>query len=83
VLDSTLTPSARTVRELQSSNQSFADFALNISVVHKSYFLDLHAANEARLEEFRQEAGRSLEEQQDIEVADKVDFDTYLARYFS
>lgn len=83
VLDSTLTPSARTVRELQSSNQSFADFALNISATHKSYFLDLHAENEARLEEFRQEAGRSLQEQQDIEAADKVDFDTYLSKYFS
>ena len=83
VLDLALTPSARTVHELHASGQSFADFALQISTAHKSYFLDLHVANEVRLEEFHAEAERSLQEQQQIEAADNVDFDTYLTRYFS
>ncbi|MGE0188031.1 MAG: glutamate--cysteine ligase [Steroidobacteraceae bacterium] len=83
VLDPTLTPSARTVLELQSSEQSFADFALNMSAAHKSYFLELHASNKPRLEEFRAEAARSLQQQQEIEAADNVDFDTFLAAYFA
>ena len=83
ILDPSLTPSARTVLELQNSGQSFADFALQMSTAYKSYFLELHAPNEPRLEEFRSEAAQSLRQQQQIEAADKVDFDTYLAAYFS
>ena len=83
VLNSSLTPSARTVIGLQSSGQSFADFALHTSAVHKSYFLDLYAPNATRLEAFRSETIHSLAEQQAIEASDKVDFDTYLATYFS
>ena len=83
VLNPALTPSARTIQELQATGQSFAEFALHTSAVHKSYFLDLYPPNEPRLEEFHAEAARSLQEQQAIEAADKVDFDTYLANYFS
>lgn len=83
VLNSAQTPSARTVLELQTTEQPFAEFALQMSAAHKSYFLELHAPNEPRLEEFRVEAEQSLLQQQEIEAADEVDFDTYLAEYFA
>ncbi|MGE0114562.1 MAG: glutamate--cysteine ligase [Steroidobacteraceae bacterium] len=82
ILDSALTPSARTIVELQTTGQSFADFALQMSAAHKSYFLELHPPNEKRLEEFRVEAEESMRRQEAIEAADNTDFDSYLAHYF-
>ncbi len=82
VLNSTLTPSARTIVELQTTEQSFAEFALQMSAAHKSYFLELHPPNEKRLDELRLEADESLQRQQVIEAEDRQDFDTYLANYF-
>lgn len=83
VFDIALTPSARTVAELQTTGQSFADFALQMSAAHKSYFLELHPPNERRLEEFRVEAAESIRRQEAIEAADDTDFDSYLADYFA
>lgn len=79
--DSALTPSARTLVELRSTGESFAQMALRMSRIHKSYFLDLHPANEQRLAEFSAQAEESLEKQASIERADKVSFDEYLADY--
>jgi glutamate--cysteine ligase len=50
--DPRLTPSARTLEELRSTGESFADMALRMSRVHKEYFLDLYPPNEQRLAEF-------------------------------
>ena len=83
VLNSALTPSARTIQELETTGQSFAEFALQMSAAHKSYFLELHPPNEKRLEELRIEAEESLRRKEAIEAADKVDFDRYLADYFA
>jgi len=83
VRDVSLTPAARTLRELEQRGESFDEFALYMSKMHKAYFLDLYPPNEQRLTEFRKEADASLERQAAIERADKVSFDTYLARYFA
>lgn len=83
VLNPALTPSARALEELKRTGQSFAEFALEMSAAHKSYFLELHAPNESRLEEFRLEAERSLAQQQAIESGDKVDFEAFLQEYFA
>ena len=77
-----LTPSARTLEELRSTGESFAEFALRMSRVHKAYFLDLYPPNEQRLAEFAAEARESLERQAAIEAADHVTFDQFLANYF-
>ena len=58
-----LTPSARSLKELQETGESFAQFALRMSGVHKAYFLDLYPPNEQRLAEFAAEAEESLEQQ--------------------
>jgi hypothetical protein len=56
---------------------------LRMSMMHKDYFLELHAPNEGRLAEFATEAAQSLEKQRNIEAADNESFETYLARYFA
>jgi glutamate--cysteine ligase len=83
VLDPTLTPSARSLEEMRTSGETFAQFAMRMSQVHKAYFLDLYPPNEQRLSEFAAEAQESLERQAAIEAADSVTFDQYLANYFS
>ena len=78
-----LTPAARSLEEMRTNEESFFNFALRMSKLHKSYFLDLHAPNEHRQAEFVAEAGASLEGQARIEASDSIGFDEYLARYFA
>jgi glutamate--cysteine ligase len=82
VLDPALTPSARSLEELRDSGESFAQFALRMSRLHKGYFLELYPPNEQRLAEFATEAQASLQKQHDIEAADTVTFDQFIANYF-
>jgi glutamate--cysteine ligase len=83
IRDVSLTPSARTLLEMRTNDESFFDFALRMSRLHKDYFLDLYSPNDARQEELAAEAEASLEEQARIEAADTLTFDEYLARYFA
>jgi glutamate--cysteine ligase len=80
--DPALTPSARTLEELASTGESFAQLALRMSRLHKAYFLDLYPPNEQRLAEFAAETEESLEKQAAIEAADNMSFDQFLASYF-
>jgi glutamate--cysteine ligase len=80
--DPRLTPSARSLEELRSTGESFAQLALRMSRVHKAYFLDLYPPNEQRLAQFAAEAAESLERQLSVESADRVTFDQFLANYF-
>jgi glutamate--cysteine ligase len=83
VNDVALTPSARSLQELRTTGESFNQLALRMSRIHKAYFLDLYPPNEQRLAQFAAEAEESLRRQQEIERADTVTFDQYLAGYFS
>lgn len=83
VEDVAATPSARTLEELRSNGETFADFALRMSQAHKSYFLELYPPNEQRLAEFAAEAEESHSQQLRIEAADRTSFDEYLAAYFA
>jgi glutamate--cysteine ligase len=83
VNDAALTPSARSLEELRSTGESFAQLALRMSNVHKNYFLDLYPPNEQRLAEFAAQAAESLEKQAAIERSDAMTFDQYLANYFA
>jgi glutamate--cysteine ligase len=80
--DEALTPAARTLAELRSTGESFAELAMRMSKAHKSYFLELYPPNEQRLAEFAAQAEESLERQAAIERADDMSFDKFLARYF-
>jgi glutamate--cysteine ligase len=83
VRDVSLTPAARTLLEMRTNEESFFNFALRMSHVHKSYLLELFSPNESRQDEFAAEAEESLQAQARIEAADKISFDEYLARYFA
>jgi glutamate--cysteine ligase len=75
------TPSARLLTEMRQTGETFAQLALRMSKLHKDYFLGLYPPNENRLAEFAAAAQESHTAQRNIEAADKVDFDTYLANY--
>jgi glutamate--cysteine ligase len=81
--DPALTPSARSLKELAATGESFVEFALRMSSLHKAYFLDLYPPNEQRLAELGSQAVESLAKQRAIEAADTVGLDEYLARYFA
>jgi glutamate--cysteine ligase len=83
VYDVSLTPAARTLKELEATGESFFEFASRMSRAHKSYFVDLYPPNELQLAAFRQEAEASLERQAVIERADTLTFDQYLANYLA
>jgi len=79
-----LTPSARMLRELETTGESFFELALRMSRLHKEYFLALYAPNVGRQAEFRAAADESLEAQAAIEAKDSksgVSFEQYLAEY--
>jgi glutamate--cysteine ligase len=77
------TPSARLLAEMRQSGESFFQLARRMSKMHKDYFLGLYPPNEQRLAEFGAAAKESHEAQRRIEAADKLDFDTYLAKYLA
>ena len=81
--DVALTPSARLMKELADTKESFFELALRMSMMHKAYFLELYPPNQERLTEFAAEAAQSLEKQRSIEAHDKESFEQYLARYFA
>jgi len=81
--DVALTPSARLMREMETSGESFFQLALRMSNLHKSYFVDLYPPNEQRLAELRNEAEESLRAQDAIEASDSISFDEYLQRYLA
>jgi glutamate--cysteine ligase len=78
-----LTPSARLMEELTTTDEPFFDLALRMSRTHKDYFLDLYPPNEERLAEFAAQAQESLAKQAAIEAGDKGTFEQYLERYFA
>jgi glutamate--cysteine ligase len=78
-----LTPSARLMDELSTTDESFFDLALRMSKAHKDYFLDLYPPNEERLAEFASQAAESLAKQASIEASDKGTYEEYVQRYFA
>ena len=76
------TPSARILEELHEADYGFFDFALSVAHSHKDYFAAIAPLPEETAEELRREVQDSLQRQRDIETADNISLDEYLARYF-
>ncbi len=84
VVDIGATPSARLLREMRTTGESFQQLGLRVSQLHKDYFMALHAPNDGRLAEFAEGARESLRTQAAIEAAQEGEsFEQYVARYFS
>ncbi len=75
------TPSARILREMRDTGESFFDLGLRMSQTYKSYFTELQPPSSPRLAEFAAEAEASVEAQQRLEAAKSEPFGEYLAKY--
>lgn len=82
VSDPDMTPSARMLSDMRANGESFEDYALRISKEHAQTFRDRFLSAE-RAEFFRRLTEESLEEQRQIEAADRLSFDEFLQRYFA
>jgi glutamate--cysteine ligase len=82
VRDPDLTPSARMLAEMRANGEGFHAFARRISESHRDTFLGLSLSPE-REALFARLSEESRRRQAEIEAADDVDFDTFLARYFA
>ncbi len=81
--DPARTPSARLLRELETSGDSFFELALRMSTIHRDYFRSLPAPNDGRLKEFGAEARESQVRQAALEATQSGSFEEYLASYFA
>ena len=81
--DAEATPSARLLREMQETGESFFDIALRMSNTYKAYFTELHSPDEARIAAFTAEAEASLAAQARLEAEPQPPFREYLARYLA
>jgi glutamate--cysteine ligase len=81
--DADATPSARVLQHMRDEGTGFFQFAMAMAEGHKDYFAALAALESERLGIYTDEAAESLERQQQIEAADTMSFDEYLARYYS
>jgi glutamate--cysteine ligase len=77
------TPSARLLRELVASGESFHRLAWRMSGLHRDYMLSLPPPNEGREAELGAEVQDSLAKQASIEAAQKGTFEAYLAEWFA
>ncbi|MBT8137366.1 MAG: glutamate--cysteine ligase [Gammaproteobacteria bacterium] len=83
VQDPELTPSARVLREMRENSESFYEFALRTSTAHSDYFRQLVGISAERRQQLSEMAEASLQRQREIEAADSISFEEFLARYFS
>ena len=77
------TPSARLLQELYDSDCSFFEFALDVARRHKNYFSSIAPMPPERARQIETEALESVRRQREIEAADDISFEEYLARYFA
>ncbi len=81
--DASLTPSARVLHALERNHDSvYARFGLVQSMLHAGHLRGLPYPPQTE-RRFGELARRSLEEQQRIEAADKLDFETYRRGYLA
>lgn len=77
-----LTPSAQVLARMTETKQCFGDFGVTASAEHEAYFKE-RCLNAAKTQEFKDMAITSLQQQQELEVNDKLGLDEFLARYFA
>ena len=82
LLDSSRTPSAQIIANLQSSSQSFFEFSLEVSTAHAEYFRNLGLSDE-KAALFARAAEDSLERARLLEQKPEPPFEDYLERYFA
>ncbi len=76
------TPSAQVLNTLSKHNHSFIEMSQELAEIQSDYFRQI-PLSQSRMEYFSELAQQSLRDQQAIEAADTIDFDTFLAQYFA
>jgi len=82
VRDNSLLPSAQVIAALEAHNESYFDFAMRISQEHERYFKST-PLKDSVYQDLTKIAKQSVEEQEELEKADRISFDDYVKRYFS
>ncbi|MDR9433302.1 MAG: glutamate--cysteine ligase [Spiribacter sp.] len=82
VSDANQTPSAQILKEMRDRNEEFVEFALRLSKTH-AQALRGESQDPAANARLRQAARRSIAEQNRLEKADELAFETFLAQYFA
>lgn len=83
IRDPEATPSARILEDLRTEKTGFFHYAMQRARDHADYFRSLASLSADRQRVFEQEAAESLARQAEIEAADTLDFDQYLANYYA
>jgi len=81
-IDSSKTPSARMLNDMKNNGEGFYHFALRLSQQHKKFF-DNYELSEKDIKFYKDMAGLSIKNQEDIEKSDSISFEQYLENYFS
>lgn len=81
VVNVSLTPSASILADMNKQQKSFARFAMDLAEQHGKDFHSRPLTGED-LEYFLQKTELSRQQQADIEAADSISFDDYLADYY-
>ena len=76
------TPSGRLLDELRTTGQPLFSYAMQLARDYDDYFRSLSPGLNVHAAELDEQSSNSVIQQQEIEAADAVDFETYLSRYF-
>ncbi len=82
LLDPTLLPSAQILQRMRTAQQSFYDFALDLSAEHAAHFR-ANPPVESVTGQLRTMTEESLASQRTLEADESQSFEDYLARYFA
>jgi len=82
IRDPDRTPSAMVLAEMRANGEGFFPFARRMSQQHKTFF-DSQELSLERRQLFETEARRSMDQQREMEEADRVPFDQFLEDYFN
>ncbi len=80
--DPELTPSAQTLSNMKNQNQGFFDYINQYAKQYRQDFLAQNV-NRAHFDYLDEQAQASCQQQREIEAADTLSFDQYLAQYFN
>ncbi|MEH6466635.1 MAG: glutamate--cysteine ligase, partial [Porticoccus sp.] len=76
-----LTPSARILKEMSDTGQTYFNVAMNHAKRHREYFLNTELPEDIA-RQYREMATQSLLQQQQVEAEDQQPFDQFLADYY-
>jgi glutamate--cysteine ligase len=81
IKDAKNTPAAIMLREMEENQETFFAMAMRKTTEHKSHFIAQKLSSSTK-HKYKKMAELSIKKQRDIEAADTVQFDDFLADYY-